>query len=126
MAPRLNIPPITRIALILLVLQSSLNTGIRYRQRSFHTEVVVPYLALVPQMSLIFPWTFLGTTLVENNIFTLAASVLTLFYGGRYLERAWSSAQFARFLLVATLIPNLLTFATLVILFALSGDMSWT
>jgi membrane associated rhomboid family serine protease len=126
MAPRLNIPPITRIALIVLIFQSTLNAGIRYRQRSFHTEVVVPYLALVPQMSLIFPWTFLATTFVENNLFILAVSVLTLFYGGRYLERAWTSGEFARFLLIVTLIPNLLSFATLVALFAVSGDMGWT
>jgi membrane associated rhomboid family serine protease len=126
MAPRLNIPPITRIALIVLIFQSTLSAGIRYRQSDASKDLVVPYLALVPQMSLIFPWTFVVTTLVENNILTLAISVLTLFYGGRYLERAWSSAEFARFLLIVSLIPNLLTFGTLVGLFAITGDMGWT
>jgi membrane associated rhomboid family serine protease len=87
---------------------------------------VVPYLSLVPQLSLIYPWTFISTTLVENNIFTLGVSGLTVFYGGRYLERAWTSAEFAKFLLVTSLIPNTLCFGTLVALFALSGDMHWT
>lgn len=125
MAPRLNIPPITRIALIVLVFQSTLCAGIRYRQSSAETDLV-PYLALVPQLSLIFPWTFLVATLVENNVFTLAIAVLTLFYGGRYLERAWTSAEFARFLLIVSLIPNLITFGTLVALFAITGDVNWT
>lgn len=126
MSSRLNIPPITRIALIVLVFQSTLSAGIRYRQSTDNKDLVVPYLALVPQMSLIFPWTLVVTTLVENNVFTLAISVLTLFYGGRYLERAWSSAEFARFLLIVSLIPNIVTFGVLVFLFAITGDMSWT
>jgi len=126
MPPRLNIPPITRILLIALVSQSLLSFAIRYRQWSGESDVVVPYLALVPQLSLIYPWTFLTTTLVENNIFTLGISGVTIFYGGRYLERAWTSAEFGKFLLIASLIPNLITFGTLVILFAITSDMSWT
>jgi membrane associated rhomboid family serine protease len=126
MPPRLNIPPITRILLIALVSQSLLSFAIRYRQWSEESDIVVPYLALVPQLSLIYPWTFLTTTLVENNVFTLGIAGLTIFYGGRYLERAWTSAEFAKFLLIAALIPNAICFGTLVILFAVTGDMSWT
>jgi membrane associated rhomboid family serine protease len=126
MPPRLNIPPITRILLIALVAQSLLSFAIRYRQWSEESDVVVPYLVLVPQLSLIYPWTFLTTTLVENNVFTLSISGVTIYYGGRYLERAWTSAEFGKFLLVAALIPNLACFGALVILFAITGDMSWT
>lgn len=125
MALRLNIPPITRIALIVLVFQSTLSAGIRYRHWG-DGDLVVPYLVLVPQLSLLFPWTFLMTSLVENNVFTLAISIVTLFFGGRYLERAWTSGEFSRFLLVVSLIPNLLTFGILVALFAITGDVSWT
>lgn len=66
------------------------------------------------------------TTLVENNVFTLGISGVTIFYGGRYLERAWTSAEFAKFLVITSLIPNTMCFATLVVLFALTGDMKWT
>ncbi|KUJ18271.1 DUF1751-domain-containing protein [Mollisia scopiformis] len=126
MPPRLNIPPITRILLIALVSQSLLSFAIRYRQWSEESDIVVPYIALVPQLSLIYPWTFLTTTLVENNVFTLGISGVTIFYGGRYLERAWTSTEFAKFLLITALTPNALCFGTLVILFAATGDMSWT
>jgi membrane associated rhomboid family serine protease len=126
MPPRLNIPPITRILLIALLSQSLLSFAIRYRQWSEESDIVVPYLALVPQLSLLYPWTFLTTTLLENNVFTLAISGVTLFYGGRYLERAWTSAEFAKFLLVASLIPNVICFGILVILFAMTGKMRFT
>jgi membrane associated rhomboid family serine protease len=126
MPPRLNIPPITRILLIALISQSTLSAAIRYRQWSEESDIVVPYLVLVPQLSLLYPWTFVTATLVENNVFTAGIAGLTIFYGGRYLERAWTSKEFAKFLLIASLIPNLLSFGTLVTLFAITGDMNWT
>ncbi|RDL39091.1 uncharacterized protein BP5553_03431 [Venustampulla echinocandica] len=126
MPPRLNIPPITRILLLLLLFQSFLSGAIRYSQWNGKNDIVVPYLVMVPQLSLIYPWTFVTTTLVENNLFTLGLSAATIFYGGRYLERAWTSKDFAKFLLVTTLIPNVLCFGFLVVMFAVTTDMSWT
>jgi len=126
MPPRINIPPITRILLVVLLAQSILSFAIRYQQWSAESDIVVPYLALVPQLSLIYPWTLATTTLVENNVFTLAIAGATIFYGGRYLERAWTSAEFAKFLVIASLLPNTITFGTMVTLFAVTGDMRWT
>ncbi|KAI0385383.1 DUF1751-domain-containing protein [Hypomontagnella monticulosa] len=126
MPPRLNIPPVTRVVLVVLLLQSVLSAAVRYRQWSAHSEIVVEWLTLIPQLSLFYPWTFLTATLVENNIFTLAIAGLTLYHGGRYLERAWSSREFAKFLLVASLIPNTLTFLVLVTLFTITRNESWT
>lgn len=126
MPPRINIPPVTRILLIVLALQSLLSAAIRYRQWTAHSEIVIPYLNLVPQLSLFYPWTFVSTTLVESNIFTATIAFLTLYHGGRYLERAWSSREFAKFLLVSALIPNALCFATLIVLFAFTRNERWT
>ncbi|KAK0651224.1 eukaryotic integral membrane protein-domain-containing protein [Cercophora newfieldiana] len=126
MPPRINIPPVTRILLIVLALQSVLSAAIRYRQWTAHSEIVIPYLNLIPQLSLVYPWTFVSTTLVESNIFTLSIACLTLYHGGRYLERAWSSREFAKFLLVSSLIPNVLSFATMIVLFAFTRNERWT
>ena len=123
---RLNIPPITRILLVGLLSLSILSGAIRYKSWTEESDIVVPYLALVPQLSLMFPWTFITTTLVENNVFTLGIAGVTIFYGGRYLERAWTSSEFAKFLLVASVIPNLVCFGILVALFAITGSMRWT
>lgn len=126
MPPRINIPPVTRVVLGALVLQSFLSAAIRYRQWTSTSDVVIPYLTLVPQLSLFYPWTFLTTTLVENNIFTIGIAGATLYYGGRYLERAWSSAELAKFLVLVSLIPNVLTFVVLIVLFTLSRNERWT
>jgi membrane associated rhomboid family serine protease len=124
---RFNIPPITRVLLVVLFLQSLLSFIIRYQKFDGKpTNKAPPYISLVPQLSLMYPWTFLSTTLVENNVFTLGIATVTLFYGGRYLERAWTSPEFAKFLVVVSLIPNILTFLTLVVLFAMTGSMDWT
>ena len=128
MPPRLNIPPITRILLSVLGAQSLISFAIRFSQwqPTSNSDIVVPYLQLVPQLSLFYPWTFITTSLVENNFFTLVIAGVVLFYGGRYLERAWTSREFAKFLLVTTLIPNALCFAILIFLYAITGDMLWT
>ncbi|KAL9941201.1 hypothetical protein D7B24_005803 [Verticillium nonalfalfae] len=126
MPPRINIPPVTRVALGALAIQSFLSAAIRYRQWTANSEIVIPYLTLIPQLSLIYPWTFVSTTLVESNVFTFSAAGATLYYGGRYLERAWSSAELAKFLLVASLVPNVLTFLVSMIFFTLTRNERWT
>jgi membrane associated rhomboid family serine protease len=126
MPPRLNIPPVTRILLGVLLLQSVLSAAIRYRQSSAQSEIVVEWLTLVPQLSLIYPWTFVTTTLVEGNLLMLPIATLTLYHGGRYLERAWSSREFAKFLLIVALIPNTLCFLLLASLFTITRNERWT
>jgi len=126
MPPRINIPPVTRILLIVLVLQSVLSAAIRYRQWTAQSEIVIPYLNLIPQLSLIYPWTFLTTTLVENNVFTLGIAGFTLYQGGRYLERAWSSREFAKFLLIVSLLPNVLCFGVMILFFTFTRNERWT
>ncbi|KAI1179758.1 eukaryotic integral membrane protein-domain-containing protein [Nemania sp. FL0916] len=122
MPPRLNIPPVTRIVLGVLVLQSLSSIVIR----GARTNIVIEWLTLVPQLSLFYPWTFLTTTLVEENLTSLAIAGVTLFNGGRYLERAWSSKEFAKFLVVAALVPNLLCFLLLITMFTVTRSEDWT
>lgn len=126
MPPRINIPPVTRILLIVLLIQSVLSAAIRYRQWTEHSEIVIPYLNLIPQLSLIYPWTFLTTTFVESNVFTLSIAGLTIYHGGRYLERAWSSREFGKFLLITSLVPNTLCFGTLILFFTFTRNERWT
>ncbi|KAF4582033.1 Transmembrane protein [Ophiocordyceps camponoti-floridani] len=126
MPPRINIPPVTRTLLVALVFQSILSASIRYRQWTGHADIIIPYLTFVPQLSLAYPWTLVSTTLVEGNVFTLAIAALTLYHGGRYLERAWSSAELAKFLVICSIVPNLLTFGIMLLFFTLTRNESWT
>lgn len=119
-------PPVTRALIGVLVFQSLLSAAIRYRQWTEKAHIVIPYLTLVPQLSLVYPWTFVTSTLVEGNVFTLAMAGMTLYHGGRYLERAWSSAELAKFMALVSLVPTALTFCVMVLLFTLTRDESWT
>ncbi|GAB7350163.1 hypothetical protein MBLNU459_g0828t1 [Dothideomycetes sp. NU459] len=122
---RVNIPPLTRSLLVLLLTLSLLNSSLRYRQwtpATTWTSLSVPYLALVPGQSLAYPWVMLTSALVEQNLVSFAASALTIFYGGRYLERAWGSSEFAKFVLFVTMIPNIVTFVVYRLWFALTGN----
>lgn len=133
MPPRINIPPLTRGLLIALLALSALNASIRYNR--YHTDLEaspsysfrvgtkysVDYLTLVPLKSITCPWTVFTSALIEQNIVSLAASGLTIFYGGRYLERAWGSQEFGKFCLFVTTIPNSLAFFVYFCWFAITS-----
>lgn len=125
MALRVNIPPLTRTLLVLLLTLSLLNSSLRYRSWTPETkwrDIHIPYLAIVPGQSLAYPWVMLTSALIEQNILSFLASALTIFYGGRYLERAWGASEFAKFVLFVTMIPNIVTFAIYCMWAAVSGN----
>lgn len=140
MPPRLNVPPLTRGLIVALVSLSFLNGVLRYREYmaalneayssstekanvvKYGTIVSEPYLVIFPKYSYLYPWVLVTATFVEQNILGLILSGVTIFFGGRYLERAWSSAEFAKFMLFTTMIPNLLSFFIYFILAASISD----
>jgi membrane associated rhomboid family serine protease len=134
MALRINLPPLTRACLAALILLSVTFGALRYRLWSSGpaegtsltdlTHTLIPYLTLVPQLSIYYPWVFVTASFVETNIFTLLVTGATLFSGGKYLERAWSGAEFAKFLAVVTVIPNLAAFFIYIIWFAATSNVA--
>ena len=66
----------------------------------------------------------MSATFVEQNIFGLFVTGLTLFFGGRYLERAWGLKEFAKFILIICFIPNTLCFLTYIFLYEASKSNS--
>ncbi|PKY07344.1 DUF1751-domain-containing protein, partial [Aspergillus campestris IBT 28561] len=108
---RVNIPPATRACLVSLLSLSLLYNIARWRQMDSTpgkpaVTPIVPYLTLVPSRFIFYPWTLITATFVEQNIFTVLLNGATLFYGGKYLERAWSSREFTKFIVTIALIPN--------------------
>jgi membrane associated rhomboid family serine protease len=128
MAPRLNIPPVTRGLLILLVALSFLYNLARWRRLGdpYDSDAtapsLVPYLALVPAVSIFNPWTFVTATFVEQNVLTLFVNGATIFFGGKYLERAWGPKEFGKVVLVATAIPNLIAVPIYIVWGAIMGN----
>lgn len=122
---RINVPPITRGLLLALLSLSLINASLRFRLSApilEHNPTGLPFLTIVPNQSLKTPWVFMTACLVEQNLFSLAASGLTIFFGGRYLERAWGTSEYAKFLLFVTMIPNILTFAAYWMWYGVSGN----
>lgn len=125
MPPRINLPPITRGLLLTLLSLSALNAALRFRSWSASTpdndttapsiyltspRWAIPYLVLIPTKSIVFPWTFLTSALIENNVVSLVISSAVVYFGGKYLERAWGGQEFIKFTLFVTMIPNIITF----------------
>lgn len=115
---RINLPPITRGLLVATIFFTLLNFVLR--PQSNWVEKVekpligvgngVPYLTIIPGKSIIYPWVFALATVVEQNLVGLIINGATLFYGGRYLERAWGEKEFAKFILFVAMVPNILSF----------------
>ena len=130
MALRLNIPPVTRILLGLIVATSVLYNTARWTSLQAATEKptpktpLVPFIALVPSEVLYYPWTLITSVFVEQNIITLVVNGATVLFGGRYFERAWGSKDFALVLLVTSLIPNILAVPTYIFWGAVLGNSS--
>ncbi|KAK5196439.1 hypothetical protein LTR92_003984 [Exophiala xenobiotica] len=133
MAFRVNLPPVTRVLLAVTVTSTLLYNFARWRllqadptlitgETDPSPQRIVPYLALIPSQCIWYPWTLLSATFVEQNIFTLLFQGGTLFFGGKYLERAWGSRGFIYVILIASIIPNLLAVPTYILWAAITGN----
>ncbi|CAG8232648.1 unnamed protein product [Penicillium salamii] len=129
MSLRINIPPATRFCLISLLILSLLYNIARWRQIDTTggtptTSPLVPYLTLVPTYFYYYPWTLATATFVEQNIFTVLLNSATIFYGGKYLERAWGSREFSKFIAAIAVIPCVFMIPIYLLWSALGGSSS--
>ena len=120
MQMRINIPPLTRVLLGLLIAISTAHQITRYFFGGLDPEL----LALIPQWSLFYPWVYITATFAEQNVVTLLIAGATILYGGKYLERAWGSTEFGKFVLLVTVLPNLIATFVYVLWFAITHDDS--
>lgn len=128
---RVNIPPATRVVLISLLALSLLYNVARWRQLdtsvgSVQSTPIISYLTLVPSLFFYYFWTILTATFVEQNIFTVLLNAATIFYGGKYLERAWGSREFSKFIVTVAVIPNVVIIPIYLIWGAVTGSSSRT
>lgn len=118
MAVPVNVPPVTRLILLFVLALSFLYTLAKFRKLPTSADPknpaipLVPYLTLVPAYSLYYPWTMLTATFVERNVLSVVLNGVTIYFGGKYLERAWGSKEFGKVVLIASVIPNLVAVPT--------------
>lgn len=115
-----SFPPLTQALLAFLFAISLVHQVLRLRRSSSPSNP--DFLVLVPQRALLQPWVFFTAALAEPNVVTLLLAAFTIFYGGKYLERAWESREFGKFVLLVTLISNFVASLLYVALFAITRD----
>jgi hypothetical protein len=113
---RLNI---YRVLLAIDATAKSASGGTKSTTTAF-SDIVIPYLTLVaPGLSVLYPWVVATSIFVETNVIAFAISFATLLLGGKYCERVWSSRELAVYLGLTGVIPVVLTFFSLILLFAI-------
>lgn len=143
----LNLPPVTRAAILALCFCSLLVFILRYS--SYHKlvaiatapqvqpendsrpvakpampifrDIVVPYLTIVPSLSYYYPWVLVTATFSETSLIAFAVTGATLVYGGKYCERVWSSKELTRFLLIVAVSTNVLAYLTALIQYMIAS-----
>lgn len=85
-------------------------------------DMLVPYMTLVPSMSINYPWVLITSSFIEQSLTNFLITGATLAYAGKYCERVWGSNHLAIFLGIQSIIPNLLCAVLLVVLYALNRN----
>lgn len=124
---RVNLPPLTRSLLVTLISLTLLNAILKPESTTLGPFIASKgngsrYLSIRPHYYIYNPWTIVTASFVEQNVFGLLISGLTLFYGGRYLERAWGSREYAKFILIVGVVPNVLTLVVYYFFFFVSSS----
>lgn len=131
----ISAPPLTRAVTLTLFLLSAAVFYLRYSvylgasasSGDGETQVdiqniYVPYIVLVPNFFLKFPWTLMTSSFVEHNIFSFLLAGAALFFCCRYVERIWGSKELAKFLAIQTIIPTIVNLLLAVFLAGFLGN----
>ena len=114
---RINIPPLTRVLLAVLVVVS-----VTHQLTRQFVGGRPEFFALIPQLTIFYPWVYVTATFAEQNLITLLIAGATVLYGGKYLERAWGSTEFGKFVLLVVLAPNVTATIIYVAWYAITRD----
>lgn len=120
---RINVPPLTRFLLILLLLVSAVYQFRHFKYRGHPIEADAWFVLTIPRF-IYHPWVLITATFAERNIVTLLIAGASILGGGRYLERAWGSAEFGKFSAVVVLGPNVAALLIYITVFAFIRSFS--
>lgn len=122
---RLNLPQATKYLIVTLSLASSFLLFLKYRMYNGliavgetnieFDKIVVPYLQLIPNHTLLHPWTVVTSIFIETKIWKYFISVIVTYFAGKFIERSWSSKELIKFVVVIGGVTNLLVSLSLII-----------
>ncbi|KAL5173391.1 Rhomboid-like protein 19 [Glycine soja] len=77
----------------------------------------VNYLALIPARTIPFAWNLITAGYVEQSIYGVVVSTLSLLFIGKLLEPIWGSREFFKFIFVVNLLTSVCLFITAIALY---------
>ncbi|RGB41097.1 eukaryotic integral membrane protein, partial [Rhizophagus diaphanus] len=83
---------------------------------------ILPDMALVPGYALRKFWTFLTAGFLETNLSGFVGSILIILVNGKYLERAWGSRDFLKFIGIVIIGANICAYLTYLCEYTITGD----
>ncbi|CAG8493339.1 2200_t:CDS:2, partial [Cetraspora pellucida] len=92
-----------------------------WAENSFAVDVL-PDFALVPGHAIQKFWTFFTAGFLETDPISLTGSVIAMVACGKYLERAWGSKDFLKFIGIILIGVTLATFLTYLLEYTITGD----
>jgi membrane associated rhomboid family serine protease len=119
-----NIPPATKFLLGGLTIVSLFLQFLRnryYNQLILSGEkdvdfdaVIVPALQLIPNHTLLHPWTVLTSIFIDIKVWRYFLSFFITLFAGKFVERSWSGKELIKFVLITGSISNLANSITLI------------
>ncbi|KAH7049958.1 eukaryotic integral membrane protein-domain-containing protein [Linnemannia elongata] len=115
-----NVPPLTKSVSTAMTVMTALGMALRLRDSmalighgdapvtdspdysSNSEDILIPLLALVPVSAPYRFWTFATASFFERSIIQFVFNTVALLGCGKYLERAWGSREFFKFLAVTS------------------------
>ncbi|CAG8580378.1 801_t:CDS:2, partial [Dentiscutata erythropus] len=119
-----NVPPTVKTLTFSIVFVSALGALKRFHrwtENPFATNVL-PNFALVPGHAIQNFWTFFTAGFLETNPASLIGSIIAMVACGKYLERAWGSKDFLKFVGIILIGVTLSTYFTYLLEYVITGD----
>lgn len=127
----LSVPPATKGLLIATTAGSLL---LQFLKRKVYKElvtggannvdyekIIVPYLQLIPNHTLLHPWTVVTAVFVDMYIWRFIFSIIVMFFAGKFIERSWSSKELIKFVTIVGAFSNLGTSLSLIFINLIFG-----
>ncbi|KAL1357832.1 hypothetical protein HN51_009692 [Arachis hypogaea] len=83
------------------------------------------YLALVPARTIPFAWNLITAGYVEQSVYGVVISTISLLFIGKILEPIWGSREFLKFIFVVNFLTSMCVFVTAIALYYISTKESY-
>ncbi|KAK3822149.1 MAG: eukaryotic integral membrane protein-domain-containing protein [Linnemannia gamsii] len=135
-----NVPPLTKSVSTAMTVMTALGLALRLRDSMAFIghgdapvddspgyaggseDFLIPLLALVPVSAPYRFWTFATASFFERSIIQFVINMMTLLGCGKYLERAWGSREFFKFLAVTSVGTMLAIYFTCLFEYVVRGN----